>query len=274
MNEIVNITQGHALTMSSLEIAGLTGKMHKHVLRDIRKMLAELGGGQPAQIWSRYIDAKGEAREVCNLPKRETLILVSGYSTELRARIIDRWIELETAVLAATNQSGLVTDLAAEVRNAIGGIVKGIVHKEMTETIPALVSARLAEQSYLLRRGKTAGQIWREAGFPRIRVTSWFSNRLCDMQCQIDGGGRGELGLHTAKLFDPDKADNWLRNGGRKLVEEYIAKRQGQGQLRLVGGRQSRTVVPSSPALPLQQPLFLRWPPVRLKSALRLPLLN
>lgn len=236
MNEIVNITHGPALTMSSLEIAGLTGKMHKHVLRDVRNMLAELGGNQPAQIWSRYIDAKGEAREVCNLPKRETLILVSGYSTELRARIIDRWMELEVAIASATNGHGLVTELAADVRSAIGGIVKGIIHKEMTETIPALVSARLAEQSYLLRRGKTAGQIWRDHGFPRIRVTCWFSNRLSEMACQIEGEGRGELGTMTAKLFDPDKADLWLRNGGKALVEQYVKERQGQRKLRLVGG--------------------------------------
>lgn len=235
MNEIVNITHGPALTMSSLEIAAWSGKQHKNVMADIRKTLLELNF-QPADFSARYIDAKGEGRECFNLPKRESLIVASGYSVQARAMIIDRWMELEAAVASATGGHGLVTELAADVRSAIGGIVKGIIHKEMTETIPALVSARLAEQSYLLRRGKTAGQIWRDNGFPRIRVTCWFSNRLSEMGCQIEGEGRGELGLMTAKLFDPDKADLWLRNGGRALVEQYVKERQGQRKLRLVGG--------------------------------------
>ncbi len=62
---------------------------HKHVLADTRKMLASLEI-QPAEFSARYLDAKGEAREVLNLPKRECLILVSGYSataTLLRPRI-------------------------------------------------------------------------------------------------------------------------------------------------------------------------------------------
>lgn len=87
----------HPLTMSTLEIAGLTGKLHKHVLADARKVLVALDL-RPAEFSARYRDAKGEDREVIDLPKRECLILVSGYSIEMRARIIDRWLDLETAL--------------------------------------------------------------------------------------------------------------------------------------------------------------------------------
>ena len=84
----------NVLTMSSLEIAELTGKQHKDVIRDIRNMLNQLEI-QSAQFCADYKDSKGRVYPCYNLPKRETLILVSGYSVAMRARIIDRWQELE-----------------------------------------------------------------------------------------------------------------------------------------------------------------------------------
>lgn len=92
MHQIANTL--NAVTMTSLEIAELTGKQHKHVLADIRKMLGELEI-QPAEFSARYKDAKGEYRDSFNLPKRETLILVSGYDTPLRAKVVDRMNALE-----------------------------------------------------------------------------------------------------------------------------------------------------------------------------------
>lgn len=80
--------------MSSREIAELTGKDHKNVLADMRKMLQDLGI-QPAEFSAGYKDAKGEVRAEYQFPKRETLILVSGYNVQMRAKIIDRWQELE-----------------------------------------------------------------------------------------------------------------------------------------------------------------------------------
>ena len=84
-------------SMSSLEIAELTGKRHDHVMNDIRKMLEELEVLTP--VFSGMRKVRGKEYEVFNLPKRETLILVSGYSVSMRASIIDRWQELEAKEL-------------------------------------------------------------------------------------------------------------------------------------------------------------------------------
>lgn len=82
--------------MDSREIAEMTGKQHGHVCRDIAEMLKGLEINQ-SNFGSVYIAGNGEERACFKLPKRETLILVSGYSVELRAAIIDRWAELESS---------------------------------------------------------------------------------------------------------------------------------------------------------------------------------
>ena len=84
-------------TMTSREIAELTGKRHDNVMRDIEAQLTELlGDGGLLKFEDTYRDKQnGQEYRQYNLPKRESLIVVSGYSVELRARIIDRWSELE-----------------------------------------------------------------------------------------------------------------------------------------------------------------------------------
>ncbi|WJR66942.1 phage regulatory protein/antirepressor Ant [Neorhizobium sp. CSC1952] len=93
---IISAVGGKPLTMSSREIAELCGKRHDNVMRDIRTTLNDLGG--LLNFEGTYFDAQGKEQKCFNLPKRETLIVVSGYSIELRARIIDRWMELEQGV--------------------------------------------------------------------------------------------------------------------------------------------------------------------------------
>ena len=90
------IASNHPMTMSSIEIAELTGKRHPDVMRDIRTQLGKLLGlGLSKFAHTQVNEQNGQPYPVYLLPKRETLILVSGYSVELRARIIDRWQELE-----------------------------------------------------------------------------------------------------------------------------------------------------------------------------------
>ncbi|WP_081827963.1 Rha family transcriptional regulator [Kozakia baliensis] len=85
---------GVGMTMSSREIAELTGKDHKHVRRDIEKMFSDLGedGSKFGRI---YHDAYGREQNEYALPQNLTYTLVAGYRTDLRLKIINRWMELE-----------------------------------------------------------------------------------------------------------------------------------------------------------------------------------
>ena len=72
--------------MSSREIAELCEKQHKHILRDIRQMLDEIGGSKfgPSDFLSEYQDSQGKCRTEYLLPKDLTVTLVTGYHADLR----------------------------------------------------------------------------------------------------------------------------------------------------------------------------------------------
>lgn len=95
VQNIAHTVGGMKGTMSSLEIAKLTGKRHADVLRDIRDFLAEIDEGDQRRFASIYQDAYGRDQECYILPKRECLGLASKYDAKLRMAIIDRWAELE-----------------------------------------------------------------------------------------------------------------------------------------------------------------------------------
>lgn len=86
--------QGHAVSMTSLEIAEITGKKHFHVMRDIRNLI-EQGVNQLNFEPAKYSDPKGEKRLYYRLTPKGCLILASGYNVLLREKIIDRLEELE-----------------------------------------------------------------------------------------------------------------------------------------------------------------------------------
>lgn len=83
-----------ARTMSSREIAKLTGKAHKNVLADIRSMLDELGLSW-ADFSAQYKDGTGRALPCFNLNRELTDTLLTGYSAKMRLAVIRRWHELE-----------------------------------------------------------------------------------------------------------------------------------------------------------------------------------
>ncbi|AUR95835.1 Rha family regulatory protein [Vibrio phage 1.213.O._10N.222.54.F10] len=88
------IASNQNLTMSSREIADLTDKEHKTVMRDIRVMLKDLGHG--TDLYLGQYSSNNRMYDEYNLPKRETLLLVSGYMLHVRVKIVDRLEFLES----------------------------------------------------------------------------------------------------------------------------------------------------------------------------------
>lgn len=123
MHKLLPINSENAsVTMSSREIAQLCEKQHAHVMRDIRNMLDELYPNMDSLDFKGVFVIKnaetGLTSEI-RLPKRETMILVSGYRIDLRAKIIDRLDELENQQSPKTPQTlpealRLAADLAEE----------------------------------------------------------------------------------------------------------------------------------------------------------------
>lgn len=104
--------------MDSREIAERTGKNHADVCRDIRKTLEELEIDQ-SKFASVYMAGNGEERRCYILPKRECLILASGYSVTVRAKIIDRWAELESSSFGIPKTFAEALQLAADQARTI-----------------------------------------------------------------------------------------------------------------------------------------------------------
>lgn len=81
-------------TMSSREIAELTGKEHKNVKRDIENMLADLK--EDALTFERiYLDSMNRQQNEYVLDREHTECLVTGYNAMLRMKVIKRRHELE-----------------------------------------------------------------------------------------------------------------------------------------------------------------------------------
>ena len=93
--------------MTSLEIAELTGKQHKHLMRDIRNMeiaWEKVNGSKFGLV--EYKDKKGELRPCYLLTKTECLYIATKFNDEARAKLVLRWEELERSLTPNPSPTG------------------------------------------------------------------------------------------------------------------------------------------------------------------------
>lgn len=125
VNETKNAVVSRSMTgaqnseprISSIEIAELTGKQHKHVMEAIRKMEPtwEKVNGSNFRLVN-YKDSKGELRPCYALTKTETLFIATKFHDEARARLVLRWEELERERMRRTASKQLLLETEEEIK--------------------------------------------------------------------------------------------------------------------------------------------------------------
>ena len=113
MNQITFSDQARTslLTMSSREIAELTGKEHKNVCRVIRDLISDRI--LDAQLEPLKFEYRGQRFDYYELSKRDSFVVVARLSPEFTAHIVDRWQELEQKLNPVLN---LPQDLPSALR--------------------------------------------------------------------------------------------------------------------------------------------------------------
>lgn len=122
-------------TMTSKEIADLCESRHSDVVETIGR-LYDQGILRERRINPREVKTEGRGRPstVYDLSYRDTMVIISGYKPEVRARIIDRWMELEKSTAPALPQTfAQALRLAAEQQDLIEQQAK-----KLAEAMPAL----------------------------------------------------------------------------------------------------------------------------------------
>lgn len=147
-----------ATTMTSREIASLTGKKHMHVMRDCRMMFSALGIESAGYIQNWIDPQNSRSYEEFALTRELTMTLITGYNVPLRHAVVTRWAQLEqgTPAKAAPELPDFSDPVAAARAWANAKEAEQLAKCELQQVKPqAQAMARLAGEgdTHTLREG-------------------------------------------------------------------------------------------------------------------------
>ena len=116
VNQNENMMHDNVQTMTSLEIAELTGKQHKNLMQAIRKMEPawEKVQGLKFQLSSRVYNLPNGGTKVVpyySLTKTECLYIATKFNDEARAKLVLRCDELERHGVFSSMKWGKITEI-------------------------------------------------------------------------------------------------------------------------------------------------------------------
>jgi phage antirepressor YoqD-like protein/phage regulator Rha-like protein len=231
----LTLFRGGQQTMSSREIAKLTGKRHDHVLRDVRAYVGavikmERGESTRSLDWNSNGSVQGfgetpiggvsmrmetnlqngQTYPVYDLDKNATLTVVSGYNVMLRKAIIDRWQELEAS--ARPDPLAMLNDPAA-MRGLLLSYTERVM--ELAPKAEALDRIATASGSLNVTEAAKALQIRPKDLFAFLQQRRWIYRRA---------GGKGYLGYQDRVAAGPaeHKVVTLRRDDGSERIAEQV----------------------------------------------------
>ena len=227
------LSNSSILTMSSREIAELTGKEHRNVMADIRKMLTELHGENGVLNFQQsYINGQNKEQPCFNLPKRESLILVSGYSVQMRAAIIDRWQELEAMAAKPIDPMQVLND-PASMRGLLLGYTERVIELEakvekIQPMADALIRIAHTEGGRCLTDASKVLQIKPREFISKLAQMGWIYKRA-GVTNWIGYQDKVNAGYLEHKLTTVERAD-----GSEKSYAQCLVTPKGVAKLSLL----------------------------------------
>ena len=221
MNTIV--APSNTVTMSSREIAELTGKQHKNVLRDVNVMLESLEKvGSDLSQAVRYTDERGRTSEV-RLDRVLTETLLTGYSIPLRHRVVTRLQDLEKV---SRHSMSLPTNFAEALQLAAD-------QAKQNASLHLVIQQQAPKVQALERLSGTHGSICittaaKQLGIGPLKLFKWLSdNRWIYRRAAFSAWSAYQPRL-TAGLLEHKLVK--VGNGAEedlKVVEQVMVTRKG-----------------------------------------------
>jgi phage regulator Rha-like protein len=217
-----------ARTMSSREIAELTGKRHPDVKRDIQIMAKDLQE-DVSSFAHIYFDAMNREQTEYLLDRQHTDCLLTGYSAAMRMVVIKRWHELESQVAQPRELSRMdLIQLAFEAEQA---------RLQLTIQVDAQAT-KIECLENLFKEGMTATQFCK--GLNGVNVMqigqylegrSWFYNESkSGTRWRVGSYARDKYMTEHQQEITPHGKDSFisftpvlLRKGAVRLYELYLA---------------------------------------------------
>ena len=217
INNSVNNNQNAEQRMTSLEIAQLSGKQHKDVLKAIRNMESaweKVDGRNFALV--DYKDQKGELRPCYLLSKTECLYIATKFNDEARAKLVIRWQELEEERLMEIQQP----------KQKIQEIRLLACDEEVLDEADDILGEELEKLNRESRFCYTPTEIGKAFGLDGRDLNSFLSDQ------KIIRWARGQWQLTQKYLHRELTANRYSyvhgRDGRRKLVSRLVWTEKGR----------------------------------------------